>query len=109
MFTRNVFILGSALCLVGCASYEGLYAPSCLAYSGSEIRRWHGRDGGREVGVVVGGVAGLWLAELLRLRDVRAAWDTTWKALQGYGIGTLIQMLAGAAIFGVWLAGVWIS
>ena len=43
MFTRTVFILGSALCLVGCASYEGLYAPSCLAYSGSEIRLSNGR------------------------------------------------------------------
>ena len=61
------------------------------------------------LGVVVGGVVGLWLAELLRLRDIRAAWDTTWEAIQGYGVGTLVQMLAGAAIFGVWLVGVWIS
>jgi hypothetical protein len=43
MFTRNVFILGAALFLCGCATYEGLYAPSCLAYSGSEIRLVDGR------------------------------------------------------------------
>jgi uncharacterized protein YqgC (DUF456 family) len=61
------------------------------------------------VGIVVGGVAGLYLGELLRLRDVRAAWDTTWAALQGYGVGTVVQMLAGAAIVAVWLVGVWLS
>jgi uncharacterized protein YqgC (DUF456 family) len=61
------------------------------------------------LGIVVGGVGGLWLAELARLRHPRQAWDTTWAALQGYGVGTVVQMLAGAAIFGVWLVGVWIS
>ena len=61
------------------------------------------------LGIVIGGVGGLWLAELLRLRQPKAAWDTTWAALQGYGIGTLVQMLAGAAIFAVWLVGVWVS
>ena len=55
------------------------------------------------LGVVVGGIGGLWLAELVRLRHPRRAWDTTWAAVQGYGVGTVVQMLAGAAIFGVWL------
>ena len=61
------------------------------------------------LGIVVGGVGGLWLAELVRLRHPKAAWDTTWEALQGYGVGTLVQMLAGVAILGVWLVGVWVS
>lgn len=61
------------------------------------------------IGIVVGGVGGLWLAELARLRHPKAAWDTTWVALQAYGVGTVVQMLAGAAIFGVWLTGVWLS
>lgn len=43
MFTRNVFILGLAVLLAGCMSYEGLYAPSCIAYAGSEIRLADGR------------------------------------------------------------------
>ncbi len=61
------------------------------------------------VGIVVGGVAGLWLAELIRLRDPRTAWDTTWEALQGYGLGTVVQMVAGVAIVLVWIAGVVVS
>jgi uncharacterized protein len=61
------------------------------------------------LGIVVGGIAGLWLAELVRLRHPREAWDTTWVALQAYGVGTIVQLLAGAAIVAVWLVGVWAS
>ncbi len=60
-------------------------------------------------GIVVGGIAGLWLGELIRLRDPRAAWDTTWAALQGYGLGTVVQMVAGVAILLVWGIGVLLS
>jgi uncharacterized protein YqgC (DUF456 family) len=61
------------------------------------------------LGIVVGGIGALWLAELVRLRHPRKAWDTTWAALQGYGVGTLVQGIAGVAIVGVWLVGVWAS
>lgn len=61
------------------------------------------------LGIVIGGIAGLWLAELIRLRHPRAAWDTTWEALQGYGTGTVVQMLAGIAIIAVWGIGVVLS
>ena len=40
------------------------------------------------LGIVVGGVAGSGSAELVRLRHPQAAWDTTWAAIQGYGVGT---------------------
>ena len=61
------------------------------------------------VGIVIGGIAGLWLAELIRLRDPQTAWDTTWEALQGYGLGTVVQMVAGVAIVLVWIVGVVVS
>ena len=50
------------------------------------------------LGIVLGGIGALWLAELVRLRHPRKAWDTTWAALQGYGVGTLVQGVAGVAI-----------
>lgn len=61
------------------------------------------------LGIVVGGIGAIWLAELVRLRHPRQAWDTTWAALQGYGVGTFVQGFAGVAIVIVWLLGVWLS
>lgn len=60
-------------------------------------------------GLVIGGVGAIWLAELLRLRHPRLAWETTWAALQGYGTGTAIQLAAGVAVLLVWLVAVWLS
>jgi uncharacterized protein YqgC (DUF456 family) len=61
------------------------------------------------LGLVVGAIGAIWLAELIRLRNVRDAWDTTWAALEGYGVGTVVQGLAGVAIVIVWGVGVWLS
>ena len=58
------------------------------------------------LGLVIGGVGAIWLAELIRLRNPRQAWDTTWAALQGYGLGTAIQLAAGVAVLLVWLLAV---
>ena len=33
----------------------------------------------------------------------------TWAALQGYGVGTVVQGLAGVVIVIVWAVGVWLS
>ena len=38
MMLRNLLLVGCALILSGCTSYEGHYAPSCIAYAGSEIQ-----------------------------------------------------------------------
>ena len=43
MFKRNIVLLASVLFFWGCKSYEGLYAPDCIAFSGSEIRLGEGR------------------------------------------------------------------
>ena len=43
MILRRFLLAGCALALGACTSYEGLYAPSCAAYSGSEIELIGGR------------------------------------------------------------------
>ncbi|MHA7132279.1 DUF456 domain-containing protein [Oerskovia turbata] len=59
------------------------------------------------VGLFVGFVAAIFVAELLRRRDRRAAWRATVAALQATGITILVQLLGGllaAATWGVGLA-----
>jgi uncharacterized protein YqgC (DUF456 family) len=58
------------------------------------------------VGVVVGGVAGIYVAELARLRDGGRAWTSTRAALVAIGIGVLIELTAGVLMIGVWALGV---
>jgi uncharacterized protein YqgC (DUF456 family) len=59
------------------------------------------------VGLIVGGVLGIYLAEYARLRAPGPAWDSTRAALVGIGIGLLIELTAGVLMFGAWLLGVW--
>jgi len=57
------------------------------------------------VGLVVGFVVGVYLAELRRVGPGRA-WSSTWHALKAVGLGILIELLAGLAAAGVWAVGV---
>ena len=61
------------------------------------------------VGVLVGGVAGLYGAEYARLRDGGRAWVSTRAALVAIGVGLLIELTAAVLMFGVWLLGVGVS
>jgi uncharacterized protein len=61
------------------------------------------------VGVLVGGVAGIYLAEYRRLRHGGRAWASTRAALVAIGIGLLIELTAGVLMLGTWLLGVWVS
>ena len=54
------------------------------------------------VGLLVGGVAGVYLAELRRLGDGRAAWTSTRAVLVAAGIGMLLELAAGVAMVVVW-------
>jgi uncharacterized protein len=58
------------------------------------------------VGLLVGGVAGIYLAELVRLQDGRRAWTSTRAALVAVGIGVLIGLTAGVLMIAAWAAGV---
>lgn len=57
------------------------------------------------VGLVVGFVAGVYLAELRRVGTGRA-WSSTWHALRAVGLGILIELLAGILAAAVWAVGV---
>src|SRR5690349_14713168 len=61
------------------------------------------------VGVVVGGVGAVYLAELRRLRDGAAAGRSTWAVLKAVGIGMLVELVAAVLMLGTWLLGVWVT
>jgi uncharacterized protein len=58
------------------------------------------------VGLLVGGLAGLFLAELARCRSVPAARASTRAVLVGIGLGVLVQLGAGIAMVATWVVGV---
>lgn len=58
------------------------------------------------VGLIVGGVLGVWLGELRRLRDGGAAWRSSRATLKAIGIGLLLELVAGVVAVGIWVAGV---
>lgn len=58
------------------------------------------------VGLLVGGVAGVWLGELRRLRNGGAARRSTWATLKAIGIGILLELTAGIVAVLIWATAV---
>jgi uncharacterized protein YqgC (DUF456 family) len=58
------------------------------------------------VGLLVGGVLGIYLAELARLGDPSRAFLSTRAALVAVGIGVLVELAAGLAMVLTWVVGV---
>jgi uncharacterized protein YqgC (DUF456 family) len=58
------------------------------------------------VGVVVGGVGAVFVAELVRLKDASTAWRSTWAVLRAVGVGILVELTAAVLMFGTWIAAV---
>lgn len=54
------------------------------------------------VGLIVGGLAGVYLAELQRLNDSSAAWRSTWATTKAIGVGMLVELAAGVLAVLVW-------
>jgi uncharacterized protein len=50
------------------------------------------------VGLVLGFILGVYLAEQIRLKDGRAAWQSTKAALKATGLSMLIELAAGLAV-----------
>jgi uncharacterized protein YqgC (DUF456 family) len=61
------------------------------------------------IGLVIGGVAGIFLAELVRLRSVRHAVLTTRAALVAIGVGLLVELSAGLAMVLTWIVGLLVT
>jgi uncharacterized protein YqgC (DUF456 family) len=58
------------------------------------------------IGALVGGPIALFVAELVRHRQIGPAWGSTRQALVAIGIGIGVQLGAGVAMIAVWLIGV---
>ncbi|MBA2416943.1 MAG: DUF456 domain-containing protein [Geodermatophilaceae bacterium] len=59
------------------------------------------------VGLLVGGVAGVFVAELRRLNgDRNAAWRSTWVTIKAVGLGILIELVAALAAVAIWVVAV---
>lgn len=54
------------------------------------------------VGLVVGGIGAVYLAELSRLGRSDLAWRSTWAVLVGFGIGVLVEVATGLVMVAVW-------
>ncbi|MCI4012513.1 DUF456 domain-containing protein [Brevibacterium sp. ZH18] len=56
------------------------------------------------VGLPIGFVVGLFLAEYLRLHEAKLAWDSSWESIKAIGLGTAIEFmlaLLAAITFGI--------
>jgi hypothetical protein len=58
------------------------------------------------VGFLVGGVVGVFAAELVRSRRLDSAWVLTVETLKGFGLAAAVQLAAGLAMTGLWVAAV---
>ncbi|GAA4440341.1 DUF456 domain-containing protein [Phytohabitans houttuyneae] len=61
------------------------------------------------VGLVLGFVLGVWLAERVRLGDHRQAWPSTVHALKAAGLSMLIELAAALAIAAAWGGGLLVT
>ena len=58
------------------------------------------------LGLPIGGVVGILLAEWQRQGQLDAAWQVTIGVLRGLGVAALVQLLAGCAMVATWI--VWV-
>lgn len=57
------------------------------------------------IGMPIGFVVGVYLAELVRLKNPAAAWRQTMIALKGVLLSVIIELAAGAICAGLWVLG----
>lgn len=57
------------------------------------------------LGLLIGGVVGVYVGELQRLSDGASAWRSTVRVLQAVGLGVLAELTAAVLMVGTWLVG----
>ena len=83
---------------------EGQWRPGLGACGGRDC--WHrGFFLIPVVGIFVGFILGIYLAELARLQSVTDAWPTTIAAMKAAGISTLIDLATAVFATTVWVTG----
>lgn len=55
------------------------------------------------LGLPIGALAGVWVAELARVNDAAQAWRNTFAVLRGLGVGILIELGVGTIMLATWL------
>lgn len=55
------------------------------------------------LGLPIGAVTGVWLAETARLGDARKAWQVTVGVILGFGLGMLVEFSLGVLMIGCWV------
>ena len=58
------------------------------------------------IGLIIGGVVGIYAMEYRRTGDGAAAWATTKTLLVGFGLGVLLELSAGVLMVAIWV--VWV-
>ena len=58
------------------------------------------------LGLLIGGVVGVYVAEAQRARDSTEAWRSTLQVLRAVGLGLLAELTAAVLMVGAWLVGV---
>lgn len=56
------------------------------------------------VGVFVGFILGVYLAEQWRLRDWRGSWNSTWVTMKATGFSILIELATALLVIAMWAA-----
>ena len=54
------------------------------------------------IGVVLGGVLGVFLGEIVRTRDAATAWRSTAGTIKGFGVAVVVQVALGLTMVAVW-------
>ncbi len=61
------------------------------------------------VGILVGGLLGIFLVEWYRVKDPNEAWVITKGAIIGLGKGALVEIFVALLMVGFWLSWVWLD